>query len=92
MRIRVIRDYSGKEGVGPDKDVLTGTEHTVTRARGNELKANGLVEIIDDEAHPDDEAEEEAQSEGGAKQLQPIANKRAPGARNKRVQAQEGGE
>lgn len=49
MKIKVIRAYSGDEGVGPDKDVHEGTEHTVTRARGSQLKANGLVEILSDD-------------------------------------------
>lgn len=49
MKIKVIRAYSGEEGVGPDKDVREGTEHTVTRARGSQLKANGLVEILSDD-------------------------------------------
>jgi hypothetical protein len=49
MKIKVIRAYSGDEGVGPDRDVHEGTEHTVTRARGSQLKANGLVEILTDD-------------------------------------------
>lgn len=53
MKIRVIRDYSGEEGTDVDKNVLAGTEHVVTRARGNALFANGLVKILEDEA--DDE-------------------------------------
>lgn len=48
MRIRVLRDYSGAEGSGPDRDVLAGQEFVVTRARGSELAANGLVEIVED--------------------------------------------
>lgn len=56
--IKVTRDYSGQEGVGPDKDVLAGSEHSVTRTRAAELKANGLVEIISDEDHPDDGSED----------------------------------
>ncbi|EZP57435.1 hypothetical protein [Sphingomonas sp. RIT328] len=55
MKIKVIRAYSGEEGVGPDKDVREGSEHTVTRARGSQLKANGLVEILSDD---DDESGE----------------------------------
>lgn len=49
MKIKVIRAYSGEEGVGPDRDVREGTEHSVTRARGSQLKANGLVEILSDD-------------------------------------------
>ncbi|MHA0333668.1 hypothetical protein [Sphingomonas aquatilis] len=60
MRIKVIRAYSGDEGVGPDKDVHEGTEHTVTRARGSQLKANGLVEILAD----DDEDSGELKTDG----------------------------
>lgn len=56
--IRVKRDYCGEEGTGPDKDVLAGSEHSVTRARAAALKANGLIEIVSDEAHPDDDASE----------------------------------
>lgn len=80
--IKVKRDYSGQEGVGPDKDVLAGTTHSVTRARAAELKANGLVEIISDEAHPDDEADDAA---SGEKKIDPIVNKAAPRSPNKKA-------
>lgn len=52
MRIKVIRDYCGEEGTGPDKDVLAGQEFTVTRERGAALYANNLVEILEDDADP----------------------------------------
>ena len=55
MKIKVIRGYSGDEGEGPDKDVREGTEHTVTRTRGKQLEANGLVEILSDDDVDDDE-------------------------------------
>ena len=55
MKIKVIRGYSGDEGEGPDKDVREGTEHTVTRTRGKQLEANGLVEILSDDDADDDE-------------------------------------
>ena len=55
MKIKVIRGYSGEEGEGPDKDVREGTEHTVTRTRGKQLHANGLVEILSDDDADDDE-------------------------------------
>lgn len=50
MKIRVIRDYCGEEGTDVDKNVHAGTEHVVSRARGNALFANGLVKILEDEA------------------------------------------
>jgi len=81
MIIKVVRDYSGQEGVGPDKDVFAGTTHSVTRARGSELFANGLVEIVSDEAHPDDPAGEPEND--ASKEIQPLANKAAPQHRGK---------
>jgi hypothetical protein len=68
MKIKVIRAYSGAEGVGPDKDVHEGSEHTVTRARGSQLHANGLVEILSDDAEDSGE-EGGAQRQGEAGQL-----------------------
>ncbi|MES2175102.1 MAG: hypothetical protein V4523_14305 [Pseudomonadota bacterium] len=62
--IKIIRDYSGQEGIGPDKDVLTGTMHSVTRARAAELKANRLVEIVSDEPHAEDEVDTELRTDG----------------------------
>lgn len=56
--IKVKRDYCGEEGTDADKNVLSGSEHSVTRARAIALKASGLVEIISDEGHPDDGGEE----------------------------------
>lgn len=50
MKILVLRDYSGEEGRGPDREVLAGSEHVVSRARGNALKANGLVAVLEDDA------------------------------------------
>lgn len=55
MKIKVTRGYSGEEGEGPDKDVREGTEHTVTRTRGKQLHANGLVEILSDDETDEDE-------------------------------------
>lgn len=54
MKIKVLRDYSGEEGIGPDKNVEAGSEHVVSRVRGNALFANGLVEILEDEADEPD--------------------------------------
>lgn len=79
--IKVKRDYCGAEGTDVDKNVLAGSKHTVTRARAAELKAVGLVDIISDEAHPDDEKEEAVSNEKS--EPKPIANKAAPVARNK---------
>lgn len=81
MKIKVLRDYSGQEGTGVDRNVDAGSVHTVTRARGSELKAVGLVEIISDEAHPDDDKEEAVPNEKS--EPKPIANKAAPVASNK---------
>lgn len=85
MKIKVIRDYSGEEGAAPDYDVLAGTEHTVTRARGNALHANGLVEILSDEADPEEvpEATAQEQEEGDVAQSEPIQTKDAPPPPNK---------
>lgn len=65
MKIKVIRDYSGQEGTGVDKDVFAGSEHHVSRVRGSELFASGLVEILSDDdndvdgpAVADDEADQ----------------------------------
>lgn len=82
MKIKVIRAYSGEEGTGPDKDVHEGTEHTVTRVRGNQLHANGLVEIISDEAEDSGEVEIVDET-GGNKQQQAPENKQAPEPANK---------
>lgn len=88
MKIKVIRAYSGDEGVGPDKDVHEGTEHTVTRARGSQLKANGLVEILaDDDADSGEQQEIDTvtndQANGGQKTAQTPENKAAPKPANK---------
>jgi hypothetical protein len=80
MKIKVIRDYSGAEGEGPDKNVLAGSTHSVTHARGLALEANGLVKVVSHEAHPDDEKEKAVD---GEKSIKPIANKAAPVAPNK---------
>lgn len=57
MKIKVLRDYSGEEGTDLDKNVEAGSEHIVSRARGNALHANGLVEILEDEADDADGTE-----------------------------------
>ncbi|MEE4452869.1 hypothetical protein [Novosphingobium resinovorum] len=79
--IKVKRDYSGAEGTDVDKNVFAGSKHTVTRARAAELKAVGLVEIISDEAHPDDDKEEAVSDQKS--EPKPISNKAAPVASNK---------
>lgn len=76
MKIRVLRDYSGAEGSGPDRDVLAGQDFTVTRARGNELAANGLVEIVEDEGEENVVGQE-------VKAGDKPQNKAAPEPRNK---------
>lgn len=89
MKIKVLRDYSGEEGTDPDKNVEAGSEHIVTRARGNALFANGLVEILEDEA--DEPAADAGASDGDAamnsepenKQEKAPANKQAPAPKNK---------
>lgn len=78
--IKVKRDYCGAEGTDVDKNVFAGSTHSVTRARAAELQAVGLVDIISDEDHPDDDKEVPVAEE---KQIQPIANKKAPAPRNK---------
>jgi hypothetical protein len=91
MKIKVLRDYSGEEGTDPDKNVQAGSEHIVTRARGNALFANGLVVILEDEADATDGADGTGESEGYAtmqndaenKQAQAPANKQAPTSKNK---------
>lgn len=94
MKIKVLRDYSGEEGADPDKNVEAGSEHIVTRARGNALAANGLVEILEDEADEpaaDAGAGDPGASEGDAamnnerenKQEKAPANKQAPAPKNK---------
>lgn len=98
MKIKVLRDYSGEEGTDPDKNVEAGSEHIVTRARGHALAANGLVEILEDEA---DDGEEAGAGDAGAsdagasgeidamknepenKQQQAPANKQAPAPKTK---------
>lgn len=80
MKVKVIRGYSGEEGDGPDKDVREGSEHSVTRVRGNQLWANGLVEILEDEA--DDEDEEVVATED-AKTITAPLNKAARRPANK---------
>jgi|GEM_PF-2672739 len=87
MKIHVLRDYSGAEGTDADKNVRAGSTHTVTRARAAELKAVGLVEIVGDDPHPDDEKETEEVSEqkpeGGEKVAQPVTTKVMPTTPNK---------
>lgn len=83
MKIKVIRDYSGEEGTDVDKNVLAGSEHVVSRARAAALKAVGLVQIIGDDLHPDDENSDapEADQEPNVsdpKQTAPESNKQAP--------------
>lgn len=85
MKIKVLRDYSGKEGTDADKNVFAGSEHHVSRARGAELEANGLAEILsddDDDAdgpeQPKDAADDGEASEGGEKIAPITANKAAP--------------
>ena len=80
MKIKVLRDYSGAEGTDVDKNVIAGSTHIVTRGRAAELKAVGLVEIVGDDAQPDDEKEEEVAEE---KQAAPIGNKQASAPKNK---------
>lgn len=91
MKIKVIRDYCGQEGTDVDKNVIAGTEHHVSRARGSELFANGLVEILeDDDADVDGPApapEEEADSENGEKIAPITANKASPAPDNKAAPA-----
>ena len=78
MKIKVIRDYSGAEGSDVDRNVRAGSEHVVTRARGNELHANGLAEIVDDEAY-----DEENKPMADEKKAEPVTNKAAPVPPNK---------
>ena len=80
MKIKVLRDYSGAEGTDVDKNVIAGSTHIVTRARAAELKKVGLVEIIGDDVHPDDEQEDEVAE---VKQAAPIVNKQAAAPKNK---------
>ncbi|WP_103728923.1 hypothetical protein [Novosphingobium sp. HII-3] len=82
MKIKVLRDYCGQEGADVDKNVAAGTEHIVSRARAAELKAVGLVEIVSDDAHPDDVKEDEEVAEQKS-EPKPIANKPAPKPQNK---------
>lgn len=95
MKIRVIRDYSGEEGTDVDKNVFAGSEHHVSRARGAQLFASGLVEIVEDE---DDDADgpipapadpaDEAKGDVGGEKIAPItANKAAPAVDNKAAPA-----
>ena len=76
MKIKVLRDYSGAEGSDVDRNVRAEQEFTVTRARGNELAANGLVEIIEDE-------EDDVSDEPEVKQADKPANKQAATPKNK---------
>lgn len=82
MKIKVLRDYSGEEGTDPDKNVEAGSEYIVTRARGHALAANGLVEILEDEAD-DGEEEDAMNAEPENKQQQVPANKQAPAPKTK---------
>ena len=82
MKIRVTRDYSGKEGTDVDKNVFAGTRHTVSRARGNELFANRLVEILSDDDADADEPETDA-GEPDASTVPETDEKQAPTPDNK---------
>ncbi|TCM39143.1 hypothetical protein [Novosphingobium sp. ST904] len=82
--IKVLRDYCGEEGTDVDKNVFADSKHTVTRARAAALFASGLVEIVSDEAHPDDDKDSEAVAEG-KNEPEPITSKPAPKPRNKSV-------
>lgn len=87
MKIKVLRDYSGKEGEDADKNVFAGSEHHVSRARGSELVANGLAEILSDDDQDAEgpgaaASEDDTQDEG--EKMEPItANKAAPKPANK---------
>ena len=83
MRIKVLRDYSGEEGTGVDKNVLAGTKHTVTATRAKALEANGLVEIIDHGSEAKDAAVGTASDEAGSKAAAAPENKKAPEPANK---------
>lgn len=85
MKIKVLRDYSGKEGLDADKNVFAGSEHHVSRARGAELAANGLAEILSDDdddaagpGDPEDAANSEDGGEGAEKIAPIVSNKAAP--------------
>lgn len=77
MKIKVLRDYSGKEGTDVDKNVFAGSEHHVSRARGAELFASGLVEILSDD---DSDVDGPAVADDDAEQIDPtITDPPAPG-------------
>ncbi len=80
--IKVLRDYCGEEGTDVDKNVFAGSEHSVSRARAAALFASGLVEIISDEAHPDEGKKDDTVSEEKS-EPKPIESKPAPAPRNK---------
>lgn len=69
MKIKVLRDYSGKEGTDVDKNVFAGSEHHVSRARGSELFASGLVEILSDD---DDDSEGPVVADDADEKIDPI--------------------
>lgn len=87
MKIKVLRDYCGKEGEDADKNVFAGSEHHVSRARGSELAANGLAEILSDDDQDADGPEAvagDAETDEGGEKMEPItANKAAPKPANK---------
>lgn len=54
VNVKVIRDYCGEEGEGPNKDVIAGRVLAVSETRAAQLIVNKLVEETDeqpDEAH-----------------------------------------
>lgn len=77
MKVRALREFYGHPG-----EVRANEEIHVTRSTGNELVANGLVEIVDD-SEEDAEVEKREQ---GAKEAQAPANKAAPAPKNKAQQ------
>ncbi|MDG6079758.1 hypothetical protein E3U23_11215 [Erythrobacter litoralis] len=84
MKIKVLRDYSGAEGTDVDKSVHAGEVFSVSRARANELAANGLVEIVEEEEGdvPDNPEAKQAEKPENKKAVEP-KNKSAPKAKSK---------
>lgn len=89
MKIKILRDYCGKEGTDADKNVFAGSQHHVSRARGSELAANGLAEILSDDdldadgpdaiASGDEPEDSDGGADEGGEKIEPItANKAAP--------------
>lgn len=73
MKVKVLREFYGDKG-----EARAGDELTVTRTTGNELKARGLVEIIDES-----EEEDAMQEDPSQKKAEAPANKAAPEPANK---------